>query len=289
MSSIRIYILLLILLVACAPKPVSSPQSPTLEKFQMPVTWTPQATQLSTVTPPRKNTLAPTFTLEPTYTLIASLTPLPEVDSGATPVLGTCLRSEDACEISVRTSSRRGWCSMSSIRESCGLIYNYSLLYPQNWVIDTMGVLHPNLEFYTGSENTQFRLYQLPASGLTLDNAEKGQLCNENGDCLPVVSPQENIVRRQLRVYAGRDYLFLTSSLGDSLITRHFVFLNHAGLEIRLYVIEIRLPSYLLDSEEYNLLLEQAKVMLGSLQPDTRVEVTPSTPSETPLAATATP
>ena len=99
---------------------------------------------------------------------------------------------------------------------------------------------------------------------------------------MPVVSPDESIVRRRTRTYARRDFLFLTSSLADSFITRYFVFLEHPATETRLYIIEIRLPAILVDSEEYNLLLEQVDVLLGSIRPDTSIEVTPAVPAMSP-------
>jgi hypothetical protein len=50
---------------------------------------------------------------------------------------------------------------------------------------------------------------------------------------------------------------------------------------VRLYILEIRLPSILADSEEYTLLLDQTQIMLGSIQPDTRFETTLVPPTQT--------
>ena len=278
--------LLLGMLAACqaAPTPETpAPQEPTLEVFQLPPTWTPtpqtalgpEANRMATLAAPA------TWTPEPTRLLPASLTPLPTLDPNATSVAGYCYQADEACEISVRIAMRRNWCQLSSAAESCGLVYDYSLQYPQGWIADTIGAQRPNLTFNTGTGNSQVGLFQLPAGILNLDSVEQAQFCNENGDCVPVVSADETIVRRREKIYAGRNMVLLTSTLADRFIARYFMFLEHGAGDVRLYILEMRLPSNLVDSDEYLLLLDQGEIMLGSIQPDTEVEITASAPIET--------
>ena len=286
-------ILILILLTACTSQtPETVSQQPATENFQYPATWTPEPETPTplTSTPASIVTLAATWTPVASLTLPASLTSIPTKDASFTPVLGYCTKTESACEIAVDPSKRWGWCQVAGAgtlpgagpEASCGLIYDYSLLYPQTWVVDTLGAVRPNLLFDTGTGNSQVRLLQLPAGNLTLDTADQALLCSEAGDCLPVVSPDETIIRRRTRTYAGRDFLFLTSTLADTFITRYFVFLDHPTTDTRLYIIEIHIPSILADSDEYTPLLDQTEVMLGSLRPLTSVEVTPAVFTLTP-------
>jgi hypothetical protein len=283
MHILFIFGLVIGLLASCQQQTATpGPLSQNEEGFVFPPTWTtaPETQERYTATPRPAASPAATWTPEPSTTLPASLTPLPTWDPNAT-TESFCYQSADACEISVKNALRWGYCQMVSLEKSCGLIYDYTLRFPQGWVIDTVGAQRPNLLFNTGTGNSEVRLFQLPAGTLSLENADLAALCNAEGDCVPIVSADESILRRRERVYAGRNFLFLTSSQADHFITRYFLFLEHRPGDVRLYILEIRLPSILADSEEYTLLLDQTQIMLGSIQPDTRFETTLVPPTQT--------
>lgn len=271
------------------PQPPPAPtrtRAPTLPFTSTPTSLDPLYTRAPTWTQP------PHITIQP-----ATLTPADTLD----PTLAAlCERPQEACELFIRRAPRSGWCALESAPKTCGLLYDYSLHYPANWTISTTGIIYPNLGFETDLPTAQVALYQLPAGNLTLENAEKVQVCNKNQKCTPLLALTEIETNRRIKIVGNRKLLILTTQAETGLITRYFLFRQHPLPKIttivpdeemqaeenrptetqpdgsptptpmledwRLYIAEIHYPADLAESKDLLALLKKVEILMASIQ-----------------------
>jgi hypothetical protein len=236
--------------------PLTAVKSP----YVLPPTWT--------VTPtPKRPQALPSQTPTPTFNIPQTLIARTTVVAGV-----RCQRHADAWQVySGPAGSYAGWCLIVG---AYGTLYEYKLLSPHGWVVNTFGEFTPNLAFSTGEKNVQVKVHQAFAynhrnyDGTLGDAPEKAAICDENEKCYGFLDPNETLIRQEITKVSEREVLVLDSELGPLRIRRYYMILpfrvnNHSSQ--RLFIIEASTLDTALTQEEYDRMLEKLDIMVGSI------------------------
>jgi hypothetical protein len=242
--------------------------------------------------------IADTSTPAPTRTLVvlpATHTPVPPVqivDSTNTPsptptatlnipqtlsVKATndkateCKKHPDSWEITVSPSWQPDWCQIKSIG---GFFYEYTLLYPDTWMVKTFGEVFPNMAFIIGQPGVELRLYQVYKYGTrkyegSLEDAPlKGSFCDTEDKCTLVVNPKEKINNREILSIGGKKVLIVDSQDGKYNVRRYFFFVpfkNAIPKSNRLFFFKLYTPEPV-SSSNYRDLENKIERMIPSIR-----------------------
>jgi hypothetical protein len=240
-------------------QPTSRPPVPTL-----PPTWTP------TPEKPKQQAVKPLATATPTATFNVPQT----VAAQATTMNAIqCKKYADAWEIRVEPGWRAHWCA---VRSKGGVFYEFQMLYPEGWSVETFGELSPNLYFNTNQKNIDLRLYQIFRYGFkyytgTLEDAPvKAAICGENEKCTLVIDPNEKILKKGIEAIGGKEVMIVDSQEGTRNIRRYFFFVPFRFTRPktnRLFFFKLYTPEQITD-DTYIDLQQQIEDMIVSVKPD---------------------
>jgi hypothetical protein len=232
----------------------------TKTRVELPSTWTPTA-GVKQVYLGIKHTPSPTFNIP--QTLVAQTT----VAAGV-----HCQRHPDAWQVySGPAGSYAGWCMVVG---AYGTLYEYKLLAPDGWVVNTFGEFTPNLIFSTGQKNVQVKINQAFAynhrnyEGTLEDAPEKAAICDENEKCYGFIDPNETLVRQEVKEITDRKILVLDSTLGPLQIRRYYMILPFRLYRLttqRLFIVELISMEKALNEEQTDQMLEKLDVMIRSI------------------------
>jgi hypothetical protein len=274
LSMIAAWLMLLIIVAGCtspllsklapASSSISStlvPRQPANTRVIFPATWT--------ATNPPKNSLS-----------LVTRTPVPTKNFPQTLVAQTtvaaglhCQRNADAWQVfSGPIAAYAGWCQVVGIY---GTTYEYKVLSPDGWVVNTYGEFTPNLVFSTGYKNVQVKIQQAFAyshrnySGSLEDAPEKAKICDENDTCYGFIAPNEILNRQEVKTFPDREVLVLDSTLGQLKIRRYYMILPfriERFLSNRLFIVELTALENAMNDEEYAATLDQLGMMIQSIR-----------------------
>jgi len=240
---------------------IKATPSPRLTKLvQVPPTWT--------YTPPvNRYHIDPSKTPSPTpnfhQTMIAQTT----VAAGV-----HCQRHPDAWQLFITPiDAYAGWCMVLGAPDT---LYEYRILSPDGWIVNTYGELTPNLSFAIGNPNVQVNLIQAYSyfnrsyRGSLEEAPEKAAICDANDRCKKIIDPLETLTRQEIKDYPTRNVLILDSEMGPLNIRRfyqilHFTVDKHQS--DRLFILEYSTTKDALDDEANKRILGQIEIMLLSL------------------------
>lgn len=208
-------------------------------------------------------TLPPTWTPTPPPEVKAKAeTPLPSTT--ATPDLRstllaatqtvkatTCQLTTASTLVAVEKSWEPGWCTLQPIKSNG---YEYALVFPGQWAVNTFGAPYPSLSFFTRVTGIDLRLYQVfsystktRAYTAPLEQApEQATTCNLSGDCLPVMGAGETISRREIITLSSQRVLVVDSRDRTTNIRRYFFlvpFTTRQSPGNRLFYIKLITPA----------------------------------------------
>jgi hypothetical protein len=246
---------------ANTPQPkVETTPAPTKTKVFFPPTWT------LTPLPPVK-TLAPTRTPQPTADYHATMLAQTVIAQGI-----RCKRHPDAWQVfSGPIDAYAGWCQIVG---TVGTLYEYKMLSPDGWMVNTFGELTPNLVFSTGYNNVQVKVFEAYSyfyrsyDGTLKDAPEKASVCDENDHCYGFIDPVETLVRQEVKTIYNREVLVLDSTAGALQIRRYYQIIPfQVGDHIskRLFIVEISALDTALTPAEYDHLTTKVEMMVGSI------------------------
>jgi hypothetical protein len=241
---------------------VETTPTPFKTKAELPPTWT--------ATPPAGGKEIP-----------ATRTPIPTRDYHATMIAQTtvaagvhCQRNPDAWQVfSGPISAYAGWCQIVGTPYT---LYEYKMLSPDGWIVNTFGELTPNLVFSTGHKNVYVKVYQAFSyfnrnySGTLEDAPEKASICDENDICTGFIDPLETLIRQEMKTIQNREILVLDSTVGALQIRRYYQIIpfNIAKhLSDRLFIVEFVSLDTALDAQQYAKIIADLEMMVASINP----------------------
>lgn len=229
-------------------------------RVDFPATWTATSTpKISPTRVPNTQTPTPNFP----QTLVAQTT----VAAGI-----RCQRHPDAWQVySGPAASFAGWCQVVG---AFGTLYEYKVLAPDGWLVNTFGEFTPNLIFTTGVKNVEVRIHQAFAynhrnyTGSLEDTPEKAMICDENEKCYGFINPHEVLVRQEIETFPDRKVLILDSTLGGLDIRRYYLILpfrvdKHSSQ--RLFIIEYIALDQALNAEQNAEFLVKLEMIVRSI------------------------
>jgi hypothetical protein len=226
----------------------------------VPATWTPTPLNMLPVTY-NQRTMVPSPNFP--QTLVAQTTVAAELH---------CKRHPDAWKVFTGPiNAYAGWCLVSGTRDT---LYEYKLLMPDGWIVNTFGELTPNLAFSTGLKNVQVKIFQdfsydtIGYSGTLADAPETAAICDENKRCYGYISPHETLTRQETKTLFTREILTLDSTAGPLRIRRYYQIIpfNVLGHKSdRLFITEFSSLDSSMDEETYQKMLEKIEFMTASI------------------------
>jgi len=248
---------------ASAPVPVeaeAASSTATPWRNPMPPTWTPLPTEPQ---------LRPTSTPWPISTINARLT----LVAGTTVAPGYgCKKNANAVAVFTNRAWEPGWCE---VRGGWTSFYEYKAYYPEGWVVNTFGDDYPNLAFNVGQPNIDLRIYQVYGYGLRSfdgkleDAPEQAVQCTPDEDCVALVNQLEKFISQEHRKMGTYDdVLIVDTEYGQLLLHRYFMYVPfYVGrkAEDRLFMVELSAAKDYINSEKYDLLIQQVDRMVSTL------------------------